>query len=196
MSSPRTNPKVVIISLGGTIASTNEGAGDDASGVRPQLSAADIVATVPELERFAEVRAVAFRQVPSGDLSLSDVRELAEAIDEYFATGTTGVVVVQGTDTMEETSFALDLLVHDRRAVVEVEDNGIGIPAGEHERLFQRFFRSSTATEQAIPGTGLGLVISRAIAEAHEGTIDVRSDTGAGACFRVELPLDPDEASA
>ena len=86
--------------------------------------------------------------------------------------------------------------VHDRRAVVEVEDNGIGIPAGEHERLFQRFFRSSTATEQAIPGTGLGLVISRAIAEAHEGTIDVRSDTGAGACFRVELPLDPDEASA
>jgi len=118
VSSPRTNPKVVIISLGGTIASTNASAGEDTSGVRPQLSAADIVATVPELERFAEVRAVAFRQVPSGDLSLSDLRELAEVIDEYFAAGTTGVVVVQGTDTMEETSFALDLLVRDRRAVV------------------------------------------------------------------------------
>lgn len=90
----------------------------------------------------------------------------------------------------------LRTFVHDGRAVVEVEDNGIGIPAGEHERLFQRFFRSSTATEQAIPGTGLGLVISRAIAEAHDGTIDVRSDTGAGACFRVELPLDPEEVSA
>jgi signal transduction histidine kinase len=78
-------------------------------------------------------------------------------------------------------------------AVVEVEDDGIGIPVADQERLFQRFFRSSTATEQAIPGTGLGLVISRAIAEAHGGTIEVRSEEGAGACFRVELPRDPEE---
>jgi signal transduction histidine kinase len=81
-------------------------------------------------------------------------------------------------------------------AVIEVEDDGIGIPEAEQDRLFQRFFRSSTATEQAIPGTGLGLVISRAIAEAHGGTIDVRSEEGAGACFRVELPLEPEEAAA
>jgi signal transduction histidine kinase len=81
-------------------------------------------------------------------------------------------------------------------AVVEVEDNGIGIPTAEQDRLFQRFFRSSTATAQAIPGTGLGLDISRAIAEAHGGTIDVRSEAGAGACFRVELPLDPEEVAA
>jgi signal transduction histidine kinase len=81
-------------------------------------------------------------------------------------------------------------------AVVEVEDDGIGIPAPEQDRLFQRFFRSSTATEQAIPGTGLGLVISRAIAEAHGGTIDVRSEAGAGACFRVELPRGPDAVAA
>jgi signal transduction histidine kinase/CHASE3 domain sensor protein len=87
-------------------------------------------------------------------------------------------------------------LVDGRHAVVEVEDDGIGIPAAEQERLFQRFFRSSTATEQAIPGTGLGLVISRAIAEAHGGTINVRTDAGAGACFRVELPLDPEEVAA
>lgn len=83
-----------------------------------------------------------------------------------------------------------------RHAVVEVEDDGIGIPAAEQDRLFQRFFRSSIATEQAIPGTGLGLVISRAIAEAHGGTIGVRSDAGAGACFRLELPLDPEEVAA
>ena len=81
-------------------------------------------------------------------------------------------------------------------AVVEVEDDGIGIPVAEQDRLFQRFVRSSIATEQAIPGTGLGLVISRAIAEAHGGTIDVRSEAGAGACFRVELPLEPEEAAA
>jgi signal transduction histidine kinase len=81
-------------------------------------------------------------------------------------------------------------------AVIEVEDDGIGIPEAEQDRLFQRFFRSTTATEQAIPGTGLGLVISRAIAEAHGGTIDVRSEEGEGACFRVELPLEPEEAAA
>ena len=80
------------------------------------------------------------------------------------------------------------------KVVLEVADTGIGIPEGEQDRLFQRFFRSSTATEQAIPGTGLGLVISRAIVEAHGGTIGVTSQAGAGTCFRVELPIAPPEA--
>jgi signal transduction histidine kinase/CHASE3 domain sensor protein len=82
------------------------------------------------------------------------------------------------------------------RAVVEIADTGIGIPPAEQGRLFQRFFRSSTATEQAIPGTGLGLVISRAIAEAHGGTIDVTSVPGEGTTFRVEIPLEPEEVAA
>jgi signal transduction histidine kinase len=73
--------------------------------------------------------------------------------------------------------------------VVEVEDTGIGIPQAEQERLFQRFFRASTATDQAIPGTGLGLAITKAITEAHDGTISVRSAPGEGTTFRVELPL-------
>ena len=80
--------------------------------------------------------------------------------------------------------------------VLEVADTGIGIPVGEQDRLFQRFFRSSTATEQAIPGTGLGLVISKAIAEAHGGMIGVTSAAGEGTCFRVELPLEPEEVAA
>jgi signal transduction histidine kinase len=84
----------------------------------------------------------------------------------------------------------------DGRAVVEISDTGIGIPKGEQSRLFQRFFRSSTATEQAIPGTGLGLVISRAIAEAHGGSISVTSATGEGTTFRVEIPLEPEEVAA
>jgi signal transduction histidine kinase len=75
-------------------------------------------------------------------------------------------------------------------AILEVRDSGIGIPKEEQDRLFQRFFRSSTATERAIPGVGLGLTISRAIVEAHGGTIAFDSEEGRGTTFKVELPLD------
>ena len=56
-------------------------------------------------------------------------------------------------------------------ALLEIEDTGFGIPLGEQGRLFERFFRSSTATENAIPGTGLGLTITKAIVERHGGRI-------------------------
>jgi signal transduction histidine kinase len=77
----------------------------------------------------------------------------------------------------------------EKEAVIEVRDSGIGIPAGEKQFLFQRFFRTSTATEQAIQGTGLGLAISKAIVEAHGGQIAVESEEGVGTTFRVTLPL-------
>ena len=74
-------------------------------------------------------------------------------------------------------------------ALIEVRDSGVGIPEDEQHRLFQRFFRSSTATARAIPGVGLGLTISRAIVEAHGGTIVFESEEGRGTTFRVELPM-------
>ena len=76
-----------------------------------------------------------------------------------------------------------------KRAVVEVRDSGIGIPANERQHLFQRFYRTSTATEQAIQGTGLGLAISKAIVDAHDGRITLTSEEDVGTTFRVELPL-------
>lgn len=81
-------------------------------------------------------------------------------------------------------------------ALIEVSDNGIGVPEGERDRLFTRFFRSSNATEHAIPGTGLGLVIAKAIAEAHGGQIAVESRQGVGTTFKVTLPLAPALAEA
>jgi signal transduction histidine kinase len=71
---------------------------------------------------------------------------------------------------------------------IEVSDTGIGIPERERERLFQRFYRSQTALERQIQGTGLGLYISKAIAEAHGGRIGVQSGEGQGTTFIVELP--------
>jgi signal transduction histidine kinase len=74
-------------------------------------------------------------------------------------------------------------------ACVVVSDTGIGIPEHERERLFERFFRSQTALERQIQGTGLGLYISKAIVDAHGGRIGVDSATGRGTTFVVELPL-------
>ncbi len=74
-------------------------------------------------------------------------------------------------------------------AVIEVRDSGIGIPAEEQERLFERFFRSSNAAERQIPGTGLGLAISKAIVEAHGGAIAVKSEVDVGTTFKVSLPI-------
>jgi PAS domain S-box-containing protein len=75
------------------------------------------------------------------------------------------------------------------QAVLEVRDSGIGIPAGEQHRIFTRFFRSSSAQRQAIPGSGLGLSIARAVVEKHGGSIGLESAEGEGTTFRVRLPL-------
>jgi len=74
-------------------------------------------------------------------------------------------------------------------AVLQVADTGVGIPAEEHARLYDRFFRASNATARAVPGVGLGLMIVRAIVAAHGGEIAVDSEVGRGTTFTVRLPL-------
>ena len=71
---------------------------------------------------------------------------------------------------------------------IEVTDTGIGVPQDELGQLFSRFYRASNATRRAIPGTGVGLVIARAIVEAHCGTISLESSEGAGTRVSVTLP--------
>jgi PAS domain S-box-containing protein len=73
-------------------------------------------------------------------------------------------------------------------ALLSVSDTGIGIPSGEQGKLFQRFFRASTAQRNAVPGVGLGLAITKAITTAHGGTLDVESAEGEGTTFTLTLP--------
>jgi signal transduction histidine kinase len=72
-------------------------------------------------------------------------------------------------------------------AVLEVSDTGTGLPQDELELVFERFFRSDHAVSNQIPGTGLGLFIARAIAEAHGGHISASNRDGAGTTFRIEM---------
>jgi PAS domain S-box-containing protein len=69
-----------------------------------------------------------------------------------------------------------------------VADTGIGVPLDEQHRLFHRFYRASTALNKRIPGTGLGLVITRTIVERHHGTIALAHHTGPGTTFVIRLP--------
>jgi L-asparaginase len=98
--------QVSVIALGGTIASVP---GRD--GAAPELSADQLVAAVPGLPDDVTIVAETFRMLPSPWLGFQDIVDLASRIRDEVAGGVAGVVVTQGTDTIEETAFALDLLL-------------------------------------------------------------------------------------
>jgi L-asparaginase len=108
-------PCVAIFGLGGTIAMTHAPDG----GVSPALSAADLVAAVPGLSGIeAELRTVDFRRKPGASVSFPDLFELAGAVSDGLRDGCTGVVITQGTDTIEEVAYALDLMLSGDAPVV------------------------------------------------------------------------------
>jgi heavy metal sensor kinase len=74
-------------------------------------------------------------------------------------------------------------------AVLEVEDNGVGIPAEALPHVFDRFYRVDRIRSGDTEGAGLGLSIARAICSAHGAEIEATSSLSAGSCFRVKLPL-------
>ena len=75
------------------------------------------------------------------------------------------------------------------RVVITVRDSGVGIPAEEQSKIFERFYRVDKARSREMGGAGLGLSIAEWIVGQHRGTIEVQSNAGQGSVFRVELPL-------
>jgi signal transduction histidine kinase len=74
-------------------------------------------------------------------------------------------------------------------AVIEVKDSGPGIPAADRQRIFERFYRVDTGRSREAGGVGLGLAIARWAVEANGGRIEIESEEGQGALFRIVLPL-------
>jgi PAS domain S-box-containing protein len=72
-----------------------------------------------------------------------------------------------------------------------VRDEGLGIPVGEHERIFDKFYRLDPDQRRGIGGTGLGLYICRELVRSMEGRIWVESEPGNGTTFAFELPAEP-----
>ncbi|HVM51430.1 MAG TPA: ATP-binding protein [Candidatus Acidoferrum sp.] len=95
--------------------------------------------------------------------------------------------------TAEGGKVALTVSALDSKAVLEVADNGIGIPSEALPRIFDRFFRVDKARSRDQGGAGLGLSIVKSICAAHHGRVEASSTPGQGSRFRVELPLAPAE---
>ena len=83
--------------------------------------------------------------------------------------------------------IGVSLSVVDREAIVRVRDSGVGVPADEADRLFTPFFRTSRT--KALPGNGLGLLISKRLAEQHGGRLWLESSTDTGSVFALALPI-------
>src|SRR5438105_1046012 len=107
-TSGRSTARVAVLSLGGTIAMTTDPA---TGGAVPALSARDLLDAVPGLDALSvTLRVHDVRRLPGASLSFADLRDLYAAVEREVtdgADGADGVVVVQGTDTIEETAFHL-----------------------------------------------------------------------------------------
>jgi signal transduction histidine kinase len=110
-----------------------------------------------------------------------DAARLAQVLDNLVANA------IKFTPAGGSVSVAVDAAGD--AVVLTVADTGLGISAADLERIFDRFFRSSQATTNAIPGSGLGLAIAKAIVDRHGGRISIASDEGTGTTVRLELPI-------
>ena len=107
-------PKVALIFLGGTITMMPQSGG----GIAPSLKAEVLLGAVPGLADLAQVHLVQKASLPSASLTFQSIVALSLEIDALYQEGIDGVVVVQGTDTIEETAFLLDLLVQGEKPLV------------------------------------------------------------------------------
>lgn len=168
---------VAVFSLGGTIAMTTD---QRAGGVVPALSAHELLAAVPGLHATgAQLEVHDFRQVPGASLTVEDIAALSYAVAEQLDRGADGAVVTQGTDTIEETAFLIDLM-HDREQPVVVTgamrnptQPGADGPANLHAAVL-------TAADPATRGLGCVVTMND---EIHAARLVRKTHTVSPAAF-------------
>jgi two-component system, OmpR family, sensor histidine kinase SenX3 len=145
-----------------------------------------------------------FHEPSSSLIVLGDRRQLVSALSALLENGVVyspagGTVTVQaeigedhlrGDDDHDAETPALAPVV--RRTVrISIADKGIGIPAKDLGRIFERFYRVDPGRARETGGTGLGLAIARHVAQNHGGRVEVESREGEGSTFTLVLPLHP-----
>ena len=174
-------PRILLVGTGGTITMTPGG-----SGIVPTLSAEDLVRAVPELARHAQLEVVSYSAKPGASLTLDDLVQIAGLVEHRLAEGCAGAVVVQGTDTIEETAFVLDLLVASERPIVVTGAmRGPAMPGADGPaNLLAAVIVAATAA-----ATGLGTLVvlndevhaARFVRKLHTALPSAFASPGAGA---------------
>ena len=164
----------------------------------------DDLLTLARLDRGRELRREPVDLVPLARDLVNDARVVAP--DRPIALESDGPVVIEGDDpalrqvvgklianarvhTPAGTPVTVRVRAEEGRGVVEVADRGPGLTPEQAARVFERFFRADPSGARTSGGSGLGLSIVAAVAEAHGGSAEVDSELGTGATFRIALPL-------
>ncbi|MBM3683154.1 MAG: two-component sensor histidine kinase [Actinobacteria bacterium] len=159
--------------------------------VAPVLAASLVREAVGRVAHAAEERGIGFRCDVSGgvDEVLVDERQVVSALvnllDNAVKYSPAGSVVTVGVRPCTTGAGA-------RGVCFEVADEGIGIPARDLERIFERFYRVDRARSRSTGGIGLGLAIVRHVAQNHAGDIAVSSREGTGTTFTLRIPTPVD----
>lgn len=188
---------ISVITLGGTIASVADARGHDAV---PELSPSQLLESVPMAAQVVSVRLTSFRQYPSGDLTLQDIVELARLI-EAECESADGVVITQGTDTLEETSYLLDLLLTtDSPVVLTGAMRNAGLPGADGPANLLAALRVAASADARGMGPlvvfGDEVHLPRFVRKTHSGSVTAFASPNAGPVGwvtedRVRLPLVP-----
>jgi two-component system sensor histidine kinase SenX3 len=148
-----------------------------------KMSVSDIISeAVDRTQTLADGREIRFITPESdlGEMVIGDRRQLVSALQNLLENA------IKYSDP--GTSVEVSVRRADGEVMIEVRDRGVGIPAKEIDRIFERFYRVDRARSRETGGTGLGLSIARHIAHNHGGDILVHSVEGAGSTFTLQLP--------
>ncbi|GHE11953.1 asparaginase [Streptomyces alanosinicus] len=173
---PTLNRKLLVLTLGGTIAMTHTGA--SVSGVVPNLTGADLVAAVPGLREVAEIVVEDFRQMPGASLTINDIVSLVQRLAQADHEGFHGVVVTQGTDTLEETAYLTDLYYQGSAPVVFTGAMRTAAAAGA-DGPANLLASAQTAVASEVRGMGVLVVLSDEIHAARHVRKMHTTSTGA-----------------
>jgi L-asparaginase len=145
-------PKLVIFALGGTIASSAE----PGEGATIRISGAELLDRIPQARGIADIEVHGVSMAPSGDLRMADMFGLQSLIGKAIDAGAAGVVISQGTDTLEETAYALDLLTaFDQPIACTGAMRHAGLPGSDGPANLLAAIRVAASPE----ASGLGAVV-------------------------------------
>lgn len=141
-------PTIHILAMGGTIAMVP----DQQGGARPALSADDIAAAAPGIDDLANIHPHDFRNVASANLTFEDLINLAKEVNALLSDGADGVVVTQGTDVLEESAFALDLMIGGGAAIFTGAMRHPGLDGSDGPANLANAVRVAATIERSVAG--------------------------------------------